>query len=260
LKHIQEDEVYVVGGDATQTPRSSRKMEGSGGLRNLRTPPFMIGIHAAQRWFNGSWLLPAENGYSRAIPIRWMPAFTEKSKPKVHLPCKEWEAAVAFLQWLKREFARWGRVDQAILMVADGSYDSLNLWKQLPEGIILLARSAKNRVLFHLPTGQAGRGRKRVYGERALSPQQVWQGRKGWHKLEFMVRGRMRHLQYKVSQPLLRRGAPKRTLLLIVVRGKKNTRTRRIPLPFLVNAVQDETGQWILPLPIETLLFWAWQR
>ena len=62
LRSVGEDEVYVVAGDATQTPRSSRKLEGSGWLRNLRTPPFMVGIHAAQRWFNGSWLIPEENG------------------------------------------------------------------------------------------------------------------------------------------------------------------------------------------------------
>jgi hypothetical protein len=40
LKHVGADEVYVVAGDATQTPRSSRKLEGAGWLRNLRTPPF----------------------------------------------------------------------------------------------------------------------------------------------------------------------------------------------------------------------------
>ncbi|HEC22447.1 MAG TPA: hypothetical protein ENI95_05980, partial [Chloroflexi bacterium] len=32
------------------------------------------------------------------------------------------------------------------------------------------------------------------------------------------------------------------------------------PVPYLVNAVQDAAGQWALPLPVETLLFWAWQR
>lgn len=31
LAHVTEDEVYVVAGDATQTPRSSRKMEGRAG-------------------------------------------------------------------------------------------------------------------------------------------------------------------------------------------------------------------------------------
>jgi hypothetical protein len=48
--------------------------------------------------------------------------------------------------------------------------------------------------------------------------------------------------------------------MLIVVRGKGNRRTRRKPLPFLVNAVVNDQGQWVLPLPVETLLFWAWQR
>ena len=48
--------------------------------------------------------------------------------------------------------------------------------------------------------------------------------------------------------------------MLIVVRGKDNAHTRRLPLPFLVNAAQSSDGQWTLPLPLETLLFWAWQR
>jgi hypothetical protein len=261
LKHVGEDELYVVGGDGTQTPRSSRKLEGAGWLRNPRTPPFMIGIHAAQRWFNGSWLMPAEAGYSRALPLRWLPAFTEKSKPVAHGPRKEWEAAVEFLTWVRAQLVKAGRVTQQVLMVADGSYDTLKLWKTLPAGVILLARSAKNRVLYHLPTGQqTGRGRKRVYGERASTPQEVWQQRKGWKKLTLFVRGRDRHLQYQIRGPFLRKGAAHRPLFLIVVRGKRTPRYYRHPLPFLVNAVQDDQGRWVLPLPVETLLFWAWQR
>jgi hypothetical protein len=79
------------------------------------------------------------------------------------------------------------------------------------------------------------------------------------------VRGKVRHLQYRVSRPVLRYGAPEVPLFLITVRGKRRRRKngrvyRRDPLPFLVNAVQNEQGQWVLPLPVETLLFWAWQR
>ncbi|MDQ7036676.1 MAG: hypothetical protein Q9P01_18140 [Anaerolineae bacterium] len=40
LLHVAEDELYVTVGDGTQTPRSGRKMEGSGWLRNMRTPAF----------------------------------------------------------------------------------------------------------------------------------------------------------------------------------------------------------------------------
>jgi hypothetical protein len=264
LQHVAEDEVYVVAGDATQTPRSSRKMEGAGWLRNLRTPPFMVGIHAAQRWFNGSWLIPEERGYSRAIPLRWLPAFTEKSQPQTVAPLKEWEACMQFLHWLRAQFAAHGRDEQAVLFVGDGRYDNLKLWQQLPDGVILLARSARNRALYHLPDETMHGNRK--YGERAPQPQAIWQDKKTrWRDVNIDVRGRTRHLQVHVTGPLLRKGASDCPLMLIIVRGKKRKNKhgriyRRQPLPFVVNAVQDAHGNWTLPLPLDTLLFWAWQR
>lgn len=258
LQHVGAAELYVVAGDSTQTRRSSLKMEGAHWLHNPQSPVFKRGIHIAQRWFNGSWLLPAEGGYSRAVPLRWLPAFTEKSRPKATAPCKEWEAAHTFLLWLRQQLARHGRAAQQVLMVADGHFDTLNLWKHLPDGVILLARSAKNRVLWTLP--QATAHKNRQYGQRAPTPADIWRERRGWRRLQLQVRGRTRHLQVKVSGPFLRKGAAHRPLFLIVVRGKRTTRAQRPPLPFLVNARQDAQGQWQLPLPVETLLFWAWQR
>ncbi len=258
LHHVAGDELYVVVGDGTQTRRSSGKMEGTHWLHNPQSPVFARGIHLAQRWFNGSWLLPAENGYSRAVPLRWLPAFTDKSQPTVTAPCKEWEAARAFLVWVKQQLATHGRAGQPVLMVADGHYDTVPLWQALPEGIILLARSAKNRVLWTLPGPTARKNRK--YGERAPTPADYWQERQGWHPLQLQVRGKSRRLQVKVKGPFLRRGAPDRPLFLIIVRGKENKQTRRPPLPFLVNARLDGAGNWALPLPVDQLLFWTWQR
>lgn len=263
LGHVATDGVYVVAGDATQTPRSSRKLEGAGWLRNLRTPPFRVGIHAAQRWFNGSWLVPAENGYSRAVPLRWLPAFTAKSQPQTVEPLKEWQASVQFLSWLGEQFIAQGRPEQAILFVGDGHYDNLKLWQQLPQGVTMLARSAKNRVLYHLPDATMHGNRK--YGTQALKPQQVWQTNRRWQHITLEVRGKTRQLQVCVRGVFVRKGAPDTPLFLIVVRGKQRKNKqghtyRRQPLPFLVNAVPNELGQWVLPLPLETLLFWAWQR
>jgi hypothetical protein len=258
LRHVPSQELYVVGGDGSQTRRSSRQMEGAHWLHNPQSPVFKRGIHIAQRWFHGSWLVPAEDGYSRAVPLRWLPAFTTKSCPRVTAPCKEWEAAVAFLVWVKQQLTRGGRAGQRVLMVADGHYDTLPLWRHLPAGVILLARSAKNRVLWHLPGPQARTNRR--YGERAPVPATYWRERKGWRPLSLQVRGKKRHLQVKVAGPFLRKGAPNRPLFLIIVRGKDNRRVRRLPLPFLVNAWRDASGGWALPLPVEQLLFWAWQR
>jgi hypothetical protein len=150
----------------------------------------MPGIHAAQRWFNGSWFMPPEEGYSRVVPIRWLPAFTGKSNPVAHTPQKEWEAAVLFLTWIREQLTHHDRTDQQVLMVADGGYDTLNLWKNLPDEVMLLARSAKNRM----PPANAHDNRK--YGERVATPQ-----------------------------------------------------------PLLVNAVQNDQGEWVLPLPLDTLLY-----
>jgi hypothetical protein len=258
VQHVAPEALYVVAGDGTQTRRSSRRMEGAHWLHNPQSPVFKRGIHIAQRWFNGSWLMPEENGYSRAVPLRWLPAFTEKSQPRTTAPCKEWEAAVAFLVWLKQQLSAMGRTRQQILMVADGHYDTLNLWQHLPAGVILLARSARNRVLWHLPGPDARKNRQ--YGERAPTPADHWRQRTGWQRVVLTVRGRPRHLQVNVAGPFLRKGAPGCPLFLIVVRGKDNKRTRRQPLPFLVNAVMDDAGQWALPLPPADLLFWAWQR
>lgn len=258
LSHVAADEVYVVAGDGTQTRRSSLKMEGVHWLHNPQSPVFKRGIHMAQRWFHGSWLIPAENGYSRAVLLRWMPAFTAKSNPKTTAPCKEWEAACEFLTWVKARLTEEGRADQPVLMVGDGHYDTVNLWKHLPEGVMLLARSAKNRVLWTLPGPTARKNRK--YGERAPAPADYWRERHGWRSLELLVRGRPRHLQVKVAGPFVRKGAPDRPLFLIIVRGKGNKQTQRKPLPFLVNATSDAHGHWQLPLPVDQLLFWAWQR
>lgn len=260
LVHVREDEPYVVAGDGTQTARSGRKIEGVGWLRHLRTPPFRVGIHRAQRWFHGAWLTPVEQGYSRAIPLCWWPAFTQKSRRTVQAPCTEWQAALALVQWLRQQLTACGREAQRILLVGDGRYDQVDLWRALPAGVTLLARSASNRALYHLPGPQTGRGRPRRYGQRAPTPQQLWGQRRGWQAHHILVRGKVRHLQVKVGGPFVRQGAPDCPLLLIVVRGKHTRYTRRIPLPFLVNAAQGPDGQWGLPLPLPTLLLWAWQR
>lgn len=125
-------------------------------------------------------------------------------------------------------------------MVDDGHYDNLKLWQALPAGVTMLTRSAKNRVLHHLPDPDAHGNRK--YGARVPQPQAIWQARKGWQAIQLEVRGKTRHLQVKVRGPLLRKGAPDCPLFLIVVRGKQRQGKhgrylRRQPLPFLVNAI-----------------------
>lgn len=233
LKHIGPADVLVVGGDGTQTPRTSAHMEGVGYLPNARTPPFQRGIHLAQRWFHGAILLPPEQGYSRAMPLRFMPAFTEKAARSITPACTEGAAAHAYLRWLHAQLQQLERIKQAILFIADGSYDTLPFWKGLPPGVTALIRSAKNRALHHLPSTPSHGNRK--YGAQAPSPQDFWRQRCGWQCCTLTLRAHSRRLRYRIQGPLLRYGNPSIPLFLLVVGGETYTRhgktKQRAPVP-----------------------------
>jgi len=102
LPHLPADGPYVAVVDGVQLPRSSTRMPGTGWLKAPRTPRWRPGIHRAQRYLHLAALLPrTADGYSRALPLRWEPAFPPKAAPGRTPPRKEWQAALAALTWLR---------------------------------------------------------------------------------------------------------------------------------------------------------------
>lgn len=267
LVHVAAEAPYVLGVDATQVARSSQKMPGTSWLKAPRTAPFKPGLHRAQRFEHLSWLLPLQDGYSRAVPLRFLPAFPEKAVPgPAGSQCKEWEAAQAGIAWTRAQLDAHGRSAQTLLVLADGAYDKVAFWRGLPERTVAAVRTAKNRVLRQLPPVYAGKGRRPKYGAQAPAPQDYLQCKDGWQTETVAVRGRQLKLTYRVEGPFLRERVPDQPLFLIVVRGntwlagkKEPKRKYREPAYYLVSAVEQD-GQWVLPLPIAQLLAWLWQR
>jgi hypothetical protein len=155
LEHTSIEERYVVGVDGVQIPRSSLRMAGTSWLKAPRTPVFKAGIHRAQRFVHGSWLTPMEAGYSRAIPLRFLPVFPPKAKPANIRAQREWEAGASFLKWVREELDEAGREQQILLTLAEGSYETLNFWRELPERTVLAVRTARNRRLYYKPERQS---------------------------------------------------------------------------------------------------------
>jgi hypothetical protein len=163
LAHVPVEAPYVIGVDGVQVPRSSQKMPGTCWLKAPRTPKFKAGIHRAQRFLNMSWLTPLEAGYSRAIPLSWLPAFPAKAIPADVPPSKEWEAGLKAICWLRRQLDAAQRKTQLLFVLADGNFEKVvAFWKGLPERTVVMGRSARNRVLYDLPTW-CGRGRPPIY-------------------------------------------------------------------------------------------------
>lgn len=262
-KETPLDGPYVMGVDGVQVPRASQKMPGTCWLKALGTAPFKPGIHRAQRFLNASWLAPRQEGYSRAIPLQWFPAFPEKAVPSSAATCKEWEAGAQAIRWVREQLDAAGRSNQMLLALADGSFEkAVEFWKALPERTIFLGRTARNRVLYALPK-YCGKGRPPEYGDRARTPAEWLKERAGWLSVNLKVRGRVRDLRYRVEGPFVRQDLPKQPVYLLVVRGCDRVvdgrRVKRDPGFYLVSAKQAG-DTWELPLPAEELLAWAWQR
>ena len=262
LKEVSEEKPFVVGVDGFPVPRCSEKMPGTGWMRGLRTAKFRPGIQRGQRFVEGSWLTPVVNGYSRAIPIRCLPAFTAKSVPcKEQEPQTEVQAGLSILQWTREEMDKAGRKEQTMISLGDGSYDTLDFWDRLPERTIAIVRTARNRCLYKLPAEDAHGNHK--YGDKADAPCVWLQRRKGFQHQDVMIRGKKRRMRYRVEGPFVRDGLPDIPLMLIVVGGgKRPTGSRRKnykPCFFLVSAKLID-GVWSLPLPLVDILTLLWQR
>jgi hypothetical protein len=260
------DRPYVVTVDGTTIRRHSRTMPGTGWLRAPGTAPFRRGLARCQRFVDLCWL-PARSpaGYSRAVPLRWAPAFTPKAVPAPgHPPRKEWEAGLEQVRWVRDALDAAGRAAQRLLVLADATYSTAAVWKGLPAGVVLLARCAKNRALFALPAPPpAGRrGPKRLYGEQAPHPTEWLAEPDGWQQAAFPVRGRTVTPTFRVEGPYRLKGAAAHPVFLLVVKGvdRHGRKVRRDPTYWLVSARATDAGGWELPYPAPELLAWAWQR
>lgn len=272
LPHLPPTTPYVAVVDGVQLPRSSHKMPGTSWLKAPRTPPFRPGIHRAQRFLHLAALLPtSEEGYSRALPLRFEPAFPEKAVAAEGFePKKQWEAALQSIRWLRENLDAAGREGQRLLVVGDGDFSVAEFRAQLPpERVVLLTRCAKNRALYELPRRRPEpkkrRGRPRKYADRAKKPFEWLQERAGWGRSELLVRSRRVPVRFRVEGPYLLKKAPERPVFLVVVKGIDRGRAgrrqrRREPSFFVVSAISDGKGGWTMPYPAEYLLLWAWQR
>jgi hypothetical protein len=266
LAHLAPTAPYVVGVDGTQIRRSSRSMPGTSWFHALGTAAFQPGLARAQRFVQGAWLPPGEEGYTRAVPLQFVPAFPEKAVPAAVAPCTEVAAGVSVVAWVRQELDEAGRAEQPLVVVADGSYDTLSFWQGLPHTTTALVRTARNRKLFALPPQPTGRGRPRKYGADIPKPAAWLEEKAGWQTAQILVRGRVRQLTYRVEGPVLRQGAPDIGLFLLVVRGsswrvgrRRPRQVKREPTFYLVNGQVGAAG-WQVPFAVETLLSWAWQR
>jgi hypothetical protein len=212
-------------------------------------------------------LLPrSATGDTRAIPLKWLLLRSATARPMGDEPERtEAQGGRDLVGWVRRQLNAAHRSTQKLLVLGDGAYSTAPFLADLPTNVTVLARCARNRALFAPPVYRAtGRGRQPRYGERGPTPQEALHRATAWQAVVVRVRGRTIPLTVAATGPWLIQGAPFQPLALLVVRGIDRghgaTRRQRDPQFFLVTVEMRQEDEWGLPLPLEELLAWAWQR
>lgn len=220
----------VISMDDTRIKKTGRKVYGTSYARDPMGPAFHVNLIRAQRFVQMSMACKGEHGQARAIPVDWFhapvvpklkPSATDQEKQQYKEDQKKRCLSAVGAQriclmrtWLDEN----GHEQQPLWIVVDGSYTNGTVLKNLPSKTTLVGRIRSDTKLYYPAQDQPDLGRRRVYGEKAPTPEELrcdqsipWQG------VEVFYGGARRCLRVKYVKNLLWRTAGQHYRLQMVV-------------------------------------------
>lgn len=232
LQELDSQQLIVAHMDDTVIKKTGKHIPGTAWRRDPLGPPFQTNFIWGQRFLQISMALPdrPECSQSRAIPIDFHHCPTAK-KPGKKADEKEWgdykeqqkvlklsKQGSERLTELRHSLDKQGLNDKQIIVSVDGSYTNEQVLKHLPERVILIGRIRKDTKLYDVPQSQPKLGRRRTYGERLPTPEQIRQSDKyEWQEVKAWAAGKEHKFSLKVINSTLWRSAGLKHLMQLVV-------------------------------------------
>lgn len=224
---MDECNPLVVAMDDSLLHKTGKRIPGVKYARDPMGPPFRINFVRGQRVIQMSAAV-SEGDQARMIPVVFRDASTP-DKPNRNASEEEWtnykeECKVRRLsvygsQCIK-ELRSQIEPERGLWVVVDGSYTNRTVLNDLPDDTVLIGRIRSDAKLYNLPDEpeETLRGRKRIYGARAATPDEIrtdesipWQTVSGYNS------GKMHDFKVKVVKHLKWRGSGKYHTLQIMV-------------------------------------------
>lgn len=225
-----QDGPVVVALDDTQVKKTGRKVHGARYTRDPMGPPFHVNFIRAQRFLQVSMALKGHEGSARMLPVDWVhapvPAKPGKTARAEERALYREESARARISRVGVErinrLRTWmnenGAAHRRLWSVGDGSFTNGTVLKNLPPNTTFVGRIRSDAKLHHLPDQQAPKGRHRVYGDKAPTPEELRQDdTQPWEEVEVFFGGEKRVLRAKRLTPLRWRTAGQQHDLQLLV-------------------------------------------
>lgn len=275
IQELTEEQILVAHMDDTILKKTGKKVFGTSWRRDPLGPPFQTNFIWGQRFLQLSLALPSKEGLSqsRGIPVDFhhCPTAQKPGKKASVEDVKQYKEAskqlnlsiqgVERLKKLRQSLDNQGAEERELYLSVDGSFTNSNVLKNLPDRVTIIGRIRKDTRLHKIPEKANHIGRKRVYGERIPTPEEIrksddiqWQQVKGW------AAGREHTFNVKIVKDLRWESAGgKHNLQLVVIRPLRYRLTKSSKLLYKAPAYLICTDN---NLDIEKLLqayLWRWE-
>jgi len=273
---LEPQSPVVVGLDDTRLKKSSRKTPGVRYVRDPLGPPFHVNFILAQRFVQMSMAWPKETGQLRMVPVDFCHAPSPR-KPKRTADEQAWNSYRCLCRQhslarvghgrlckMREALDNDGAEQRTLAAVVDGGYTNGSFLLDLPPRTYVIGRIRSDAKLYYMPKEQQGKGRPRIYGPQAPTPEQLRQDPTiPWQTVEAYACGKTHQFRLKTLAPLRWRATGKQHTLRVVVvaplayRLRKNGKTHYRKPAYLICTdtelpIKDILQQYIWRSDIES--------
>ncbi len=183
--HLKKRQPLVTAMDDSLLRKSGRKIHGVRYQRDPLSPPFNVNFVRGLRVLQISAALPGGAGSARMVPVDFQHAVLPpkpsrkataeelKAYQQERARCNINKVGVERIAHLRRQMDQSGSADRQLITSVDGRFTNGTVFRAVPERTVVVGRARKDAVLHYLPQAQPERGRKRKYGPRAPTPEQL---------------------------------------------------------------------------------------
>lgn len=245
LKETNNQQYIVAHMDDTIVKKTGKRIPGTAWRRDPLGPRFHTNFIWGQRFIQLSLALPQEGniGQSRAIPVDFhhCPSVVKPKKTATEEQIVSYKEekkiaklshqGISRISLLRDSLNKQGYGHKELVVGVDGSYTNKEVLKNIPQNTTIIGRIRKDTKLYSIPEVQPNSGRKRVYGERIPTPEEIRQSDNyPWVQEKAWAAGKTHTFNLKVIPMVRWRSAGNQNLKLIIIRplGYRLTKNSKI--------------------------------
>jgi|WetSurSiteA1Bulk_404760.scaffolds.fasta_scaffold24756_1 hypothetical protein len=267
------DQPLVCALDDTLLRKTGKKIPGVKYARDPMGPPFAVNFVRGQRVIQLSASVSDDGKCARMVPVIFKDA-PSADKPRKTESQEKWDAykelqkqrnlsryGTRCIEEMRTYMNKHGQEERDLWLTVDGSYTNKTVLRNLPDGVTLIGRIRGDAKLYYpVVKPRSGRGRTRIYGEKAPTPDMVKVDETiPWKTVQAYASGKTHNFRVKTIRAVRWRASGDAHLLQLVVIAplhyrltKKSRLLYRNPT-FLIATDPDSTVEHILQAYL-----WRW--